>query len=89
MKTNIQYILQIEGQNMLQVCYYSGANRFIYPDGWGDFTQNMSKTQLEYMKNAKKYVWHERYWHNIFYWLLEDSPFIATLETHDKFEKGV
>lgn len=87
MKTNIEYILQVEGQNMLQVHYCSGANRFIHPDGWGDFTPNMTKTQIEYMNNAKMYVWHEHWWRDCFYWLLDDSPFIATLEAHNKFEK--
>lgn len=31
----IDYILQIAGQNMLQVVYKSGANRFIFPDSYG------------------------------------------------------
>lgn len=87
MKTNIKYILQVEDQNMLQVCYQSGANRFIYPDSWGCYSTNMTKTQREYMNNAKKYTWYERYWRDCFYWLLDDSPFIATIESHNKLEK--
>lgn len=87
MKTNIEYILQVEGQNMLQVHYYSGADRFIYPDSWGCYGSHMTKTQLEYMSNAKMYVMINNTWRDYFYYLLDDSPIIDTIETHNKLEK--
>lgn len=48
----IEYILQVQGQNLLQVVYSSGANRFITPDPWGCYGPNMSRTQRDFMDRS-------------------------------------
>lgn len=48
----IEYILQVQGQNLLQVVYTSGAKRFITPDSWGCYGSNMSRAQREFMDRS-------------------------------------
>ena len=48
----IEYILQVQGQDLLQVVYTSGANRFITPDSWGCYGSNMTRTQREFMNKS-------------------------------------
>lgn len=72
----IRFILQVEGQNLLQVVYESGANRYIYPDSWGDYTHNMTKTQRDFYNNSivafnKGFSPWE---HRIKYWFRKESP---------------
>lgn len=52
MKTNIAYIAQVDGQNILQVHYKSGVDRYIEPNGWGLYEPNMAQTQIDFMKAA-------------------------------------
>lgn len=89
MKTNIEYILQVEGQNLLQVHYTSGANRFIKPEGWGCYGSNMTKSQLDYMHNAKMYeMRNANGWDKSnYYYLLENSPLIETIERRNEQEE--
>ena len=92
MKTNIEYIVQIEGQNLLQVHYTSGANRFIQPDGWGCYGSNMTKSQLEYMSNSRMYEEQnaDGRGKSFYYYLLENSPLIGSIERRNKLkEKGI
>lgn len=79
MKTNIDYILQIDGQNLLQVVYKSGANRFIW---LGDSYYVMTKTQQDFMNNSMKVEHKTRYWfegRSTTYWLDKDNPNEAIL----------
>ena len=77
----IDYILQVEGQNFLQVVYKSGANRFIYPDQWGCYGSNMTKTQRDFISNSymvempKADKWDR----SIYYYLDKNSPNSAIL----------
>lgn len=89
MKTNIEYILQVEGQNLLQVHYASGANRFIEPGGWGCYGSNMTKSQLDYMHNAKMYEMRNAngWGKSNYYYLLENSPLIETIERRNEREE--
>jgi len=48
----IEYILQVQGQNLLQVVYTSGVNRYIAPDSWGCYGSNMSRAQREFMDKS-------------------------------------
>lgn len=48
----IEYILQVQGQNLLQVVYTSGVNRFISPDSWGYYRANMSRAQRKFMDES-------------------------------------
>lgn len=72
----IRYILQVDGQNLLQVVYSSGVNRYITPDGWGNYFPNMTKPQRDFMKNSitverKGFSPWER---KITYWINKDNP---------------
>ncbi len=89
MKTNIEYILQIEGQNLLQVHYTSGTNRFVKPDSWGCYGSNMTKSQLNYMNNAKMYEMRNAngFCESNYYYLLENSPLIETIERRNEREE--
>jgi hypothetical protein len=77
MNNKIDYILQIEGQNVLQVVYKSGANRFIYPDGWGCYGPHMTRTQLDFMSNSYTVILDG--WRNVTYYLDKNSPNKAIL----------
>lgn len=72
----IDYILQVDGQNMLQVVYKSGANRFIYPDGWGIYMTNMTKTQRDFIMNSIKVTMinADGWGKSIDYWLDKENP---------------
>lgn len=89
MKSNIEYILQIDKQNILQVHYSSGANRFIYPDAWGCYGSNMSKSQLDFMHNSQMYEMEngDGWGKSFYYYLLENSPLIKTIEHRNQIER--
>lgn len=74
----IEYILQIQGQNLLQVHYTSGANRYIEPDQYYCYGSNMTKTQLDYMHNAKMYEMIDAngFGRSHYYYLQDNSPLI-------------
>lgn len=88
MKTKIDYILQIKGQNLLQVHYKSGFDRFIRPNSWGTYESNMTKSQLDYMGLSKCYeMFNADGWGNsIYYFLLNDSPLINYIENRNSHE---
>lgn len=77
----IDYILQIDGQNMLQVVYKSGTNRYIFPNGWGHYEPNMTKTQRDFYNNSFCAVminaggWGRK----VYYWLDRNNPNKAVL----------
>lgn len=77
MANKIDYMCQIEGQNVLQVVYKSGANRFINPDGWGCYGPNMTQTQLSFVSNSYTVILEG--WRNITYYLDKNSPNEAIL----------
>ncbi len=72
----IEWILQLEGQNMLQVHYSSGYDRYIYPDGYGNYETNMTRPQRKFMDNSIKVEmlntdgWYRKF----YYWLDKDNP---------------
>lgn len=70
----IDYILQVEGQNILQVVYKSGYNRFVGIDAYGLY--KLTKTQRDFMNNSiiKEYKTPDGWRHNITYWLNKDNP---------------
>lgn len=77
MTNKIDYILQIEGQNVLQVVYKSGTNRFIYPDEWGCYGPHMTQTQLDFVSNSYTVILEG--WRNVTYYLDKNSPNKAIL----------
>ena len=88
----INYVLQIEGQNLLQVVYNSGYCRYIDPDQWGDYYPNMSKTQKQFMKNAiqKTLPSGDSFGRSIIYWLDKDKPnlaIISAINSRNKLKK--
>ena len=86
---NIEYILHAGQQNILQVHYKSGVNRFIAPDEWGCYGSNMSKTQLEYMHNSImcEMVNGDGFGNSFYYYLLEDSPLIKSIDRRNEAER--
>lgn len=50
----IEYILQVQDQNMLQVHYSSGANRYVEPDQHGNY--NLSRKQHEFMNDSVMWI---------------------------------
>lgn len=69
--SKIKYVSQVEGENMLIVHYKSGTERYV---GLGDSYYNLTKTQRDFMSQAKKY---ESKSHNIwgfakYYWFIEN-----------------
>ena len=72
----IEWILQVDGQNMLQVHYSSGYNRYIFPDGWGNYENNMNKPQRDFMNNSRREIMiNAGGWGRDFtYWLNKDNP---------------
>ena len=69
----IDYILQIAGQNMLQVVYKSGVNRFIFPDSYGIYESNMTKTQRDFMNNSKMFIMPKADGYRSFYYYLDKN----------------
>ncbi len=86
MANKIDYICQIEGQNVLQVVYKSGANRFIYHDSWGCYRTNMTRTQLDFISHSFKVTYEG--WQNVTYWLDKDSPNKAILSMVKSSQKS-
>lgn len=81
----ISYILQCEGQNLLQVVYEGGTycrgnyrltSRYIRPDANGSYTANMTKTQKAFFENSIKVevknvgIFNE----SIFFWTNKENP---------------
>lgn len=66
MKTNIDYIAQTNGWNVLEVVYKSGFRRYI---GLGDSYYMTTRTQDEFMRNAVR-IESER----CTYWVDKDNP---------------
>ena len=62
----IDYILQVSGQNLLQVIYKSGVNRFV---GLGDHDYDLTKTQRTFLNNCFTVVID-----NVFYYLHKNHP---------------
>lgn len=81
MKTKIDYILQVDGQNLLQVHYKSGFDRYIFPDGWGNYDTNMTRSQKDFMNNSRREIMiNADGWGRSFtYWLNKDEPNTAIL----------
>lgn len=52
----IDYIIQIQGQNLLQIVYKSGVNRFVAPDSEGCYGPNMTQTQRDFMNRSMMVV---------------------------------
>ena len=52
----IDHILQIEGQNVLQVVYDSGCNRFVELDDYGNY--KLTKSQQKFMNNSNYYDYY-------------------------------
>ena len=72
----IEWILQLDGQNMLQVHYSSGCDRYIFPDSYGNYVTNMTRPQRNFMDNSIKVkMLNADGWHRTFYyWLDKDNP---------------
>lgn len=90
----IDYIVQVENQNMLQVVYKSGYNRFIFPDQWGLYESNMTKTQLEFMKNSFKVemVKADSFDRTFYYWLNKNNPnkgVLSAIRVKNELYRGV
>ena len=66
MKTNIDYIAQSNGWNVLEVVYKSGFRRYI---GLGDRYYMTTRTQDEFMKNSVRIETQYRT-----YWVDKDNP---------------
>ena len=76
----IDYILQVAGQNMLQVVYKSGVNRFIFPDSYGAYGSNMTKAQRDFINNSKMFIMPKADGYRSFYYYLnKDNPNEAIL----------
>lgn len=86
----IKYILQVQGQNLLQVHYTSGANRYIEPNQYYCYGSNMTKTQLDYMHNAKMYemINANGFGRSHYYYLLDSSSLIDFIERRNKTEEN-
>lgn len=84
----IDFIVQIEGQNLLQVHYTSGYNRFIRPDDWGNYKSNMTKTQRRYIEKSVMYeMKNADGWGTVhYYYLLDGRPIINRIKNHNKGE---
>lgn len=81
----IEYILQIGGQNMLQVVYSSGANRFIFPDSWGQYRPNMPKTVRVFYDRAVKLEMKRDFGGSLFYFVDENNKsLIDTIKRHNE-----
>lgn len=72
----IDFIVQIDGQNMLQVHYKSGYNRYIFPDEWGNYDSNMTRAQRDFMNNSRKEIMinADGLYRKFTYWLDKDNP---------------
>lgn len=72
----IEWILQLENQNMLQVHYSSGYDRYIFPDSYRNYETNMTRPQRKFMDNSIKVEmlnadgWYRKF----YYWLDKDNP---------------
>lgn len=69
----IDYALQVEGQNLVQVVYKSGANRYIGLNR--DRVYAFNGTQREFMEAARKIVMKnaDGFGTEITYWLRSDD----------------
>lgn len=76
----IDYMVQIFPQNIIQVHYKSGADRFIYCNEWGQYAPNMAKTQLEFYRNAHV-VDHRGVNRDLRYWYSENSRYYSWFES--------
>lgn len=72
----IEWILQIDGQNMLQIHYSSGCNRYVFPDEWGGYESHMTKTQRNFIKESikVKMLNADGWYKTFYYWLNKDNP---------------
>lgn len=72
----IEWILQLENQNMLQVHYSSGYDRYIFPDGYGNYETNMTRPQRNFMNNSIKVEMlnADGWFRTFYYWLDKDNP---------------
>lgn len=71
----IDYILQIQGQNLLQVVYKSGVNRFIAPDPDGCYGSNMTQTQRDFMSRSMMVILPAEGWNKaVNYYVDRENP---------------
>lgn len=72
----IEWILQLENQNMLQVHYSSGYDRYIFPDSYGNYETNMTRPQRNFMDNSIKVEMlnADGWFRTFYYWLDKDNP---------------
>lgn len=78
MKTNIDYIVQVDGSNVLHVVYKSGAERHIEVNGMCAPTYHLTKTQQDFMDNSFKVVCPElNGWGcTLYYWFVDKSHYL-------------
>lgn len=72
----IEWILQLENQNMLQVHYSSGYDRYVFPDDRGNYETHMTKPQRNFMENSIKAEMPnaDGWFRTFYYWLNKDNP---------------
>ncbi len=72
----IEWILQVDGQNMLQVHYSIRYNRYIFPDSYGNYETNMTRPQRNFMDNSIKVEMlnADGWFRTFYYWLDKDNP---------------
>jgi len=77
----IEWVLQVDSQNMLQVHYSSGYNRYIFQDSWGNYESNMNKPQRDFMNNSRRetMINTDGFNRNFTYWLDKENPNEAIL----------
>ena len=86
----IDHILQIEGQNVLQVVYDSGCNRFVKLDGYGNY--KLTKSQRKFMNNSNYYEMKDatKFGDTIYFWLDKANPnkgILSQIELRNKIHK--